>query len=408
MKNRIILSLFALLIMGCSEKDTLMFFDSRIGNQSPIEFNGHDTNWLAVAELDEIYHVIIAGEQSAQAIHSSLAKLISEKYPVDEVITTFIYTTNQDTTQVNITLDKTHAMGLVRKENINYYFDYFERQDNRFVLVPELSGTVNAGIDMDDLRLFHFASSPGQELPLISTIFDFRLKPSEATRLSEERNRSMGDGLLMNMDYNKGMNTLDIYGEKFYSAMRADDNPGGSFCGGNRNCPSGTATCITAPGGPDMVCDAPSDGGGCFNAVLTHAMAMLNTNIPPFDLPKLYEFKNSFLMKYPKGREFISYMYLAGRYMKMDKASMNNYLDLILEGEKLIQRIQGADDDSVLFDAQYVTVFSTFIQNHRNTKSKKLSQAMSTLEKDLNFLNGMTKKQFLNYLQNTNVDKVKT
>lgn len=402
MKKIINIALCAYLLVGCSEKETLLFFGSKLEYNTPVEFKGHDTNWLAVAELDEIYHVIIASEKSAQGIRSGLAKLISEEYPVDEVVTAFIYTTNQDTTQVNITLDKAHAMGLIRQESMNFYFDYFEKQDNRFVLVPAFSGNVNAGIDIDDLRLFHFASSPGQELPLVSTIFDFRLNPSKESSTGEERNKSMGNAILMNMNYNKGMNTLDIYGERFYSAMRADDNPGGSFCGGDRNCPSGTSTCITAPGGPDMVCDAPRDGGGCFNAVLTHATAMFSTNIPTFDLPNLYEFKDSFLMKYSKGREFISYIYLVGRYMKMDTASMNNYLDLILAGEKIINKIQGADDDSVLFDDQFVAVFSTFIQNHRNTKSKKLNQALTVLEADLNHLNGFTQKQFMNYLLKSN------
>lgn len=393
--------LLVCLFAGCGEKQSFSFFGTTIEHDNSIEFIGHAKNWLQLSGLDEIYHVKIMVEKSASSAQKSLGGLLPEGYLVNDIVSAFIFSTNTDTSKVEIRLDKVHAMGIVRYQDGKFHLDYLEKSKDQFVLRPELSGNVSAGINVDDLRLFHFASTPSSALPLVSTIFDLNLKilPSKGVQAI---NRSIGDAFLMNMNLNKGMNTLDIAGELFYAAMKADDNnTGGSFCGGNRNCPLGSARCIEAPGGPAMVCDAPSNGGGgggCANEVLVH-IAQQNVEITqPFDLVNLYEFKDSFLMKYEKGKQFIAYMYLIGRYMKSEKVYMDNYLNLIEVGQEAVMKIQASNENEVIFDEKFTAVFATFIQNHKDVKSRQVDQALSVLESDLAQIKGFTQKQFIQFL----------
>ena len=391
-----------LLLNSCEPKETINFFASKIEHESLVKFYSHSPDWLSISGLDEIYYTTLKVSGSEQEIRNSLNKLVPLKYDVDQVIAVYAYSTNRDTSQVNVSISNVHALGLVRQENNDIYLDYLEKRDSTFILIPELTGKVNGGINMDDLRLFHFASTEGEDLPLISTIFEFQINSTKNYSTEIPANKSIGDAMLLNMELNKGMNTLDIYGDNFYAAMMVPVGPGGiQYCGGSEECGSGSRSdsCIKRPAGfPPADCFI-NEGGGCFNAVLNHELTLLSASIPKINLLDLYDFKDSFLLKYAKGRKFVAYMYLIGRYMKMDVRSMDNYLQVTIAFQEAIQKIKGKDDSIIIFDEKFVALFRTFITNHRDVKEKRMNVALANLTKDLNRLEGLNRKQFFEFLE---------
>lgn len=400
MKTTIKVLLCALLLVGCRKKETIVLFGSVMNQEAKARVYVHDSNWLTVSGLKQIYTIRIPVEESAKDIRKTLGDLLPDGYKVNQVVTAFVYSIDTDTSKVDISLDDVHAMSLVRQQGKDLYHDYLEKQAGHFVLLPELTARVNGGFDMDDLRLLHFAAAPTKGLPKVSSIFELRMNPLQSFSSEGEPNKSIGDAVLVNMKLNKGMNTLDIYGEHFYKVMLKDQPGGGhQYCGGSERCDLGSEAdhCVPPPAGPDTK-GTCQKGGGCFNAVLTYAFTSFKTEMPPFDLVELYKFKDSFLMNYPKGREFVAYMYLIGRYMRMDEAALGNYLKLTIASEEAVRKIQSKEDNVIVFGKEYVDLISRFIQNHKGSGSKELEQALAILEADLRRVNGYTRGQVLQFL----------
>lgn len=58
--------------------------------------------------------------------------------------------------------------------------------------------------------------------------------------------------------------------------------------------------------------------------------------------------------------------------MKMDAASMKNYIDATIQISRVMEALQGSDDAAVIVDDEFMRVFTTFSQNHMGTGSKEL------------------------------------
>jgi hypothetical protein len=91
-------------------------------------------------------------------------------------------------------------------------------------------------------------------------------------------------------------------------------------------------------------------------------------------------------------------MYLIGRYMRMDEAALGNYLKLTIASEEAVRKIQSKEDNVIVFGKEYVDLISRFIQNHKGSGSKELEQALAILEADLRRVNGYTRGQVLQFL----------
>jgi len=388
---------------ACVERETLVLFGTELRQRARAEVFTHAPHYLHIVHLDQIYQVRIPAEESADALRRILAAQLPGGYDVSRVVSVFVYTTDTDTAQVDIGLDETHAMSVIRQQDGSLVHDYFERQGNAFVQLPELTADVTAGLDMDDVRLLHFASSPGDGLPATSTLFEFRMEPAGEFTAGDDVNTSIGDTLLMSMRLNKGLNTLDVYGSDFVKVMMRDNpvDPGKIYCGNSEACGAGSPddSCLFPPAGPEGPARCVSSGSGCCNQVLVQARAMSEDGTVPFDFAELFDFKDGFVMSYPKTREYLAYFYLVGRHMKMDPASMKNYIDATIQISRAMKALQGSDDAAVIVDDEFISVFTTFSQNHMGTGSKDLDAAMRTMQAEMMPMRGATRAEVVRYLE---------
>ena len=104
-------------------------------------------------------------------------------------------------------------------------------------------------------------------------------------------------------------------------------------------------------------------------------------------------------MKYPKSREYLAYFYLVGRHMKMDAASMKNYIDATIQISRVMEALQKSDDAAVIVNDEFMRVFTTFSQNHMGTGSKELDAAMRTMQAEMTPMKGATRAQVMRYLE---------
>jgi len=400
--NKISLSLIAcLLLAGCQKKETLVLFGTVMKQEALPRTYVHELAYLEVCHLDQIYNVVIPAEESAEAVRKTMSSVLPASYAVGEIITVYLFTTDTDTLKVDITIDEAHAMSIIRQQGKYLIHDYFERQDDKFVQLPEFSADVTSGFEMDDIRLLHFASSPGKQLPGASTFFEFRMKPLGEFASEGDPNVTIGDAMLMNMNLNKGMNTLDLYGTEFMRVMARDNPPDGkTFCGKNESCGPGSAddVCIMPAGGDTPKPTCHSGRKGCCNQVLLAARAMSADGKEPFDFRDLFDFKDNFLMKYSKGREYAAYFYLVGRHMKMNPDAMKNYVDATVQISHKMEKMQGTDDNAVIVDDEFINVFTIFTTNHLGSGNKELETAMRTMKSEMMTLKGATRAQVMQYL----------
>jgi hypothetical protein len=177
-------------------------------------------------------------------------------------------------------------------------------------------------------------------------------------------------------------------------------NETGSYCGGNRDCPKGDDdTCGSPPGGPDKVCGAIGVGGDIF-VDISRAFGKRGI-VPsvPIDYVLLRSLRKDFLVNYKKGRDYVSYYYIAALFAKLDRSLLEKYVQAIPHLDKAIRELLSGADETVIVTTPLRDSMLDIINDHRDVQDAAFQEILDIVEKDLRYWHGMTKGQLIDALR---------
>jgi hypothetical protein len=235
-------------------KNQVAIFGNPVAFRKPLKQSGHVRPFTRIIEVDEL-HVCRAASLSKTEMAAVVAALVShvpDAAKLAGVVQVFVYTTVQDGSATEISIDNTHAFSILTTRGQRLRHHYFEKQSfTAFKELASFSRPLVGPFDLDDIRLLHFAKASQRGLPVKSTIYEFNSGAWGDKHWVWEKNIQLRIAVLRDPKRNWGAPTLGIYGDAVYRAITGADDEN---CSGFADCPSGKKSCGFGPAGPDLVC----------------------------------------------------------------------------------------------------------------------------------------------------------
>ncbi|MDH5179606.1 MAG: hypothetical protein OEZ39_17105 [Gammaproteobacteria bacterium] len=394
------------LVESCNKQTDFTVFDKNIAISNAPIYSAHDKRFLQVTNLKTLDYVLVHNLSDSAMLSTTQAVLgkNSKILQAGKLISIYFYTTNTSR-KIPISRDLTHALSIIGKEEngLNHY--YFEKQaDNTFKHIQTLHIKLDNLLSMDEVRMLHFASTTGTQLPEKSTVFELRSSQITLVPPSTMTNTSLMKTILLDLDRNKGYQTIGLYGDELYRALRKDDAPGKGNCGNAENCPpGGEGTCVpvSTSDGAGYQC-IKGGGGGCVTAELPIVIHRMNFRTrTPINFVAIHSFRDKFLSKSLAGKKYISYMYIFSQFAKRDINSINKYIAIIQPLQESITKIMSGNHTDIVLTKELSRQAKEIIRSHREVKDKDFQNILNIMEKDIDRLTGLNKTRFISEFENT-------
>ena len=411
-RRKFVFALIYLSIIGlstaCDKQGAtgINIFNQKVETKSVPKVSGHDERFLEVTGLRKLSYVVVdsLSMEVMDQISTILLPAQKEAASDNKTLFAYIYTTKSSGVEVDISKLNTHAFSIVGagRDGIKHF--YYERQsDNTFREVLSLSRKLDGLLNMDEIRMLHFAAIKGSSLPKESGIFEFSSELFKTLAFSKSPNRELMKVLLMDQTRSKGSKTVGLYGDALYSALRADDNPGTGSCGNVALCPpGGNGSCVSDPVAGHMcqIGDGGGGGGGCTAAQLPALSQTLGFDLAiPIDFRSIHSFRDEFLTNSKAGKEYVSYMYVFSQFARMDIKSLSKYAAIIGPLQASISTIMSDTDNGVVVTADLEGLAKEIINAHKGVEDRDFQNILLRMEFDLSRLAGLKRDAFIREFQ---------
>ena len=381
-----------------NKNNIITIFGRDVAIGTSMKRSGHERPFADLIEVDELRY------NSAQSISDAamaqcISAVMSYTQPTSSIegaVQLFVFTTDDYGPATTISLDRSHAFSILTFQENQLRHHYFEKRgQSAFQEVPSLSMTIPSPFDMDDIRLLHFAAVGEHGLPLRSTIYELNSGSWAFQHWTWKKNTSLRVSILRDPTRYWGASTLGLYGDEIYLAFLGK---AGSYCGGNRDCPEGSdKTCGTAPGGPDKVCGAVSVGGDLL-VDITRELRMHTVAPVPVDFVLSRSIRKTFLERYPRGWEYISYYYIAALFAKFDMYLLDQYAEAMPHIEIGMKELLSGSGEAIIVTTALRDSLTDIIDSHRDVEDPDFQAILDAVEKVLKNYHGMTKSQLIGSL----------
>jgi len=388
-------------VTSCDRQSSFNIFNQKVETSSTPQFSGHDKRFLEVTGLNDLDYVIV--DKLSMGIMTKISNILLPSkealLDISEIAFVYIYTENSNDQGISISKSNTHAFSIVGLSQKGPKHNYYEKQsDNSFRQLLSLPRKLNGPLNMDEIRMLHFAAVKGSKLPEKSSIYEFRSELFNNMKLGSAPNKLLMKSLLLDLTRNKGSKTIGLYGDALYSALRADDRPGTGSCGNAQLCPSGgNGSCVPSPVAGYM-CQTGDGGGGdgCTAAQLPVLSKVMGFNLTaPIDFRAIHSFRDDFLSKSDVGKKYVGYMYVFSQFAKMDIKSLTEYASITLPLQTSINTIMSDGRIGVVISEDLKQQAKTIINNHKDIADTDFQKILARLELDLDRLSGLNKNDFI-------------
>lgn len=160
---------------------------------------------------------------------------------------------------------------------------------------------------------------------------------------------------------------------------------------------SETESCATDENG-DVYCT-----GGCQNKILINVGVKYN-KVADIDLKQAYNFRDNFLNKYSKGRDYIDYYYkvsyIVGGLSLININTFDQTLELTKKLYAIADRMQNGADNEIIINNDLKNYLDAAIEDYK-TKSdnNEFKQIMNKIKSDLNQFKNKTRSHIISKLQ---------
>jgi hypothetical protein len=378
-------------------KAQITLFDRKVMLSRPFKRAGHERPFADLIEVEDLHYNVVRGLSQAEmaACVSALMAHTESSATLEGAVQAFVYTTDERASRTTLSLAKTHAFSVLTGQGDRLAHHYFEKQNGPvFHQVPSLSMPLSGPLDMDDVRLLHFAGTGQRGLALSSTIYELNAGAWAARDWAWEKNVPLRVAILTDPGRNSGAPTLGLYGDEIYLAFL---NVSGSYCGGNRDCPKGKDTCGDAPGGPDPVCGAVSIGGNLF-VDLARAFREQDVVSPvPIDFSFLRSLRKNFFERYEQANQYVSHYYIFSLFAKLDRGLLEQYAQAMPSLDQGMRALAGSDE-AVVVTTPLRDAMLDLIGMHRDVENRAFQETLDALERDLASFHGLTKRELIDAL----------
>lgn len=398
-------------VTSCDKQrqSSINIFNQKIETKSLPQISGHDKRFLEVTGLRKLDYITV--NPISMGVMSKISKILlptqTATLDSNKKVFLYIYTTRSNSAEISISKSNTHAFSIVSASKDSLKHSYYERQsDNTFRQVLSLPKKLDGPLNMDEIRMLHFAAIKDSVLPKESSIIEFRSEFFKTLKFNNSPNKELMKILLMDQSRNKGSQTIGLYGDALYSALRADDKPGTGSCGNVVSCPpGGNGSCV-----PDQtagyVCQVgdggDGGGGGCTAAQLPVLSQTMGFSLAvPIDFRSIHSFRDKFLANSNAGKEYVSYMYVFSQFAKMDIKSLTKYASIIPPLQASINTIMSDTKNGIVVTTDLKQLAKEIINTHKDVEDKDFQNILSRMEFDLNRLTGLKKNDFIREFQGT-------
>ena len=399
--RQILIAAVCTMLSSCVTPQSVQILGETVSVNSVPVVSNHDPRYLEVVGLDSLRYVAFnhLGPDEIEGIRQAFLGGGKNTHPSERLVFIYAYTTNAAANPLVISGADAHAVSVITTNGNALLHSYFERQsDGGFRRIASVPNGLDGYLNMDEIRMLHFAASEGSSLPRQSTIYEFRSTSLPTLDIQQSRNRTLMTTLLLDQSRNGGSRTVGLYGDSLYAALRADDEPGTGSCGNAQLCPpGGDGTCV-----PDDIagyrCDlGGGDGGGdgCAGAQLSVFAETSAIGLPtPIEFRSIVSFRDQFLARSDTGKRYIGYMYVFSQFAKMDEAYLLKYASIVGPLQESIQTLMSGPDHAVVVSKDLRRQAQEIIDAHKDIQNSDFQDILMRMQEDLEVLTGLDKEKF--------------
>ncbi|MDQ3565457.1 MAG: hypothetical protein M3436_15470 [Pseudomonadota bacterium] len=373
---------------------TITILDQRISLGVTLRRSGFEDAFVALVGVKALHYDSARSLSKDAIINCAKALTAHADIPLKlaDVVQMFVFTTQKDGDPSRIPLGKTHAFSVLTARRKQLEHHYYERRNKlNFKKYVPFSGSLIGPFDMDDIRLLHFARAGDRELPAYSTVYELNSGDWGYQKGKWQKNIPLRVALLRDRNRNKGGTTLGLYGNAVYRAIIGVD---GTFCGGNRDCPKGSDSCSSAPGGPEMVCGIAA-GGDVFVDWLREFERNHIAVTEPVDLRLLHDFRGRVVARVGRLANFVSAYYIAALFLKRDRNQLESYAAAVPHIQRAMRQLLRGPGSAIIVTDSLSDSLSEIVRVHRDVDNASFQRILKGLNARLKSWRNLTKRELL-------------
>jgi hypothetical protein len=155
---------------------SLSVFSKEVEPGVPVESYSHNDRFLEVIGAFEISHFAYdrVSDDAMAELTEALGHALNQDPIAQDASWVFVFCSGADCTDGKFSTANTHAVSIFIADPEGMRHRYFERSERGLREVKSLDVTIRSMLDMDDIRILHFAASEMHDLPNVSAIYEFK------------------------------------------------------------------------------------------------------------------------------------------------------------------------------------------------------------------------------------------
>ena len=332
----------------------------------------HNDRFQEVIGIKELRHTfynrICAKEMKA------FVGALNARVPLDgelgDVLWVFIFCNGLSFSDSAVPEVSVHAISVFSRISEGMRHRYYERTETGFREVRELDVPVRAMLDLDDIRLLHFAPFDLHALPPVSRIYEFKADYWGVEDLLQRSDPRLRRAVLIDGQRLAGAPAIGLNGDEVYAALlRRPQDDEESNCGNNTSCTTGTGTCEAVPPSDSAGYICKSDAyGDPFVSVFTKAIHAGLVSAEAVDFASARRVVTSFLPRSPLGRSIMGLYYVASRAVRRDRTALEEYIHDLPVISRFLHEVLHGPNDAVVITDQLRAACLRILDLHKNVR----------------------------------------
>ena len=368
---------------------SVVILDDELDIDVPCQSYRHNGRFLEVIGVMDLRHFFYkkVGSKPMEELTKVLNSNVAPSRDLRDVIWVFVFAHGTTCSDQAVPRDSIHAVSVFSRSPDGMAHRYFERVGQNFREVLELAVTVKAMLDLDDIRLLHFAAFDLGELPAQSTFYEFKAEYWGVEGVLHLSDSTLRTALLLDAERLGGAPTIGLNGHEIYTALLGRPQIGEETnCGNSTSCGGGTGSCEAVPSkfSAGYYCKA-GVGGDPWVSVFTEAIRAGLVSLDEVDFPAARAVITEVLPRSQQGRQLMAYYYAASSNcaVRIDRRALEEYARVLPIVRDCLRELLYGPDDAIVVTEDLRAAWARIAALHQDIRLPahvRIASAMRQLD----------------------------